>query len=83
MLCNQSSRFYCDADEVQGLMRLLMDEQGVREDAEERAALAGAATALEILSTQQLRYPKDFMAVFRSMLFHEYAKETDNEQEKR
>lgn len=72
MLCNQSSRFYCDADEVQGLMRLLMEEQGVRADAEERAALAGAATTLEILSTQQLRYPKDFMAVFRSMLFHEY-----------
>lgn len=81
MLCNQSSRFYCDADEVQGLMRLLMDEQAVRADAEERAAIAGAATTLEILSTQQLRYPKDFMAVFKSMLFHEYAKETDKEQE--
>ena len=62
-------------------MRLLMDEQTIREDAEERAALAGAAATLEILSTQQLRYPKDFMAVFRSMLFHEYAKETDKEQE--
>lgn len=81
MLCNQSSRFYCDTDEVAGLMRLLMDEQVIRADAEERAALAGAATTLEILSTQQLRYPKDFMAVFKSMLFHEYAKETDNEQE--
>lgn len=81
MLCNQSSRFYCDADEVQGLMRLLMDEQTIREDAEERAALAGAATTLEILSTQQLRYPRDFMAVFRSMLFHEYEKDTDKEQE--
>ena len=83
MLCNQSSRFYCDADEVQGLIRLMHDEQARRDDAEERAALAGAATTLEILSTQQLRYPKDFMAVFKSMLFHEYAKETDNEQEKR
>ena len=81
MLCNQSSRFYCDADEVQGLMRLLMDEQVIREDAEERAALAGAATTLEILSTQQLRYPRDFMAVFRSMLFHEYESKTDKEQE--
>lgn len=81
MLCNQSSRFYCDVDEIAGLMRLLMDEQTIREDAEERAALSGAAATLEILSTQQLRYPKDFMAVFRSMLFHEYAKETDKEQE--
>lgn len=81
MLCNQSSRFYCDSDEVAGLMRLLMDEQVIRADAEERAALAGAAATLEILSTQQLRYPRDFMAVFKSMLFHEYAKETDKEQE--
>lgn len=81
MLCNQSSRFYCDADEIAGLMRLLMDEQTIREDAEERAALSGAAATLEILSTQQLRYPRDFMAVFKSMLFYEYAKETDKEQE--
>lgn len=81
MLCSQSSRFYCDADEIAGLMRLLMDEQTIREDAEERAALAGAAATLEILSTQQLRYPRDFMAVFRSMLFHEYEKDTDKEQE--
>ena len=81
MLCTQSSRFYCDVDEIAGLMRLLMDEQTIREDAEERAALAGAAATLEILSTQQLRYPRDFMAVFKSMLFHEYAKETDKEQE--
>lgn len=81
MLCNQSSRFYCDVDEIAGLMRLLMDEQTIREDAEERAALSGAAATLEILSTQQLRYPRDFMAVFKSMLFHEYAKETDKEQE--
>ena len=81
MLCNQSSRFYCDADEVQGLMRLMLEEQAVREDAEECAALAGAAATLEILSTQQLRYPRDFMAVFRSMLFHEYESKTDKEQE--
>lgn len=75
MLCNQSSRFYCDSDEVAGLVRMLMEEQGARADAEERAALAGAATTLEILGSQQLRYPRDFMAVFKSMLFHEYETE--------
>ena len=49
MLCNQSSRFYCDADEVQGLI-----------------------ATLEILGAHQLRYPRDFMLVFKSMLFEEY-----------
>ena len=75
MLCNQSSRFYCDADEVAGLMRLMREEQARRTDPDERAALSGAITTLEILGSHQLRYPRDFMLVFRSMLFEEHETE--------
>lgn len=75
MLCNQSSRFYCDSDEVAGLIRLMHDEQARRTDAEERAALSGAITTLEILGSHQLRYPRDFMLVFKSMLFEERERE--------
>lgn len=78
MLCNQSSRFYCDADEVQGLVRLLMEERELRTNTEERAALTGAMTTLEILGAHQLKYPRDFMLVFKSMLFEEY--ETDRKE---
>ena len=75
----ESSRFYCDADEVQGLVRLMHEEREARTNAEERAALTGAMTTLEILGAHQLKYPRDFMLVFRSMLFEEY--ETDKDQE--
>ena len=75
MLCNQSSRFYCDSDEVAGLIRLMHDEQARRTDAEERAALSGAMTTLEILGSHQLGYPRDFMLVFKSMLFEERERE--------
>ena len=78
MLCSQSSRFYCDADEVQGLIRMLAEERELRADAEERAALTGAIATLEILGAHQLRYPRDFMLVFKSMLFEEY--ETDRKE---
>lgn len=78
MLCNQSSRFYCDSDEVQGLVRLMHEEREARTNAEERAALTGAMTTLEILGAHQLKYPRDFMLVFKSMLFEEY--ETDRKE---
>lgn len=73
MLCNQSSRFYCDSDEIEGLKKLLNDEEKERDSDFDSALCQGASIAIEILSTHQLRYPADFMTVFRAMAFGEYS----------
>lgn len=72
MLCNQSSRFYCDSDEIEGLKKLLCDEEKERDSDFDSALCQGALITLDILSTRQLRYPADFMVVFRAMAFGEY-----------
>lgn len=83
MLCNQSSRLYCDSDEIEGLKKLLNDEEKERDSDFDSALCQGALITLDILSTQQLRYPADFMVVFRALAFGEYSnqkKQTDKEQ---
>ena len=83
MLCNQSSRFYCDSDEIEGLKKLLGDEEKGRDSDFDSALCLGALITLDILSTHQLRYPADFMVVFRALAFGEYTstqkKPTDKE----
>lgn len=80
MLCNQSSRFYCDRDEVEGVQKLLADEEKERDSDFDSALCQGASITFEILSTHQLKYPADFMTVFRAMAFGEYKNANDKKE---
>lgn len=72
MLCNQSSRFYCDSQDVDGVIKLLLDEEEARGTDFECALCEGASITFKILQGHQLKTPSDFMTVFRLMAFGEH-----------
>ena len=43
MLCNQSSRFYCDEQDVEGVLKLLADEEKERDSDFDSALCQGAS----------------------------------------
>lgn len=72
MLCNQSSRFYCDDQDVEGVLKLLADEEKERDNDFDSALCQGASITFEILRSHRLNLAADFMVVFRAMAFGEY-----------
>lgn len=78
MLSNQTSRVYCDVDELNGL-RSMADRlaQSASEDGALQHAVAYEAVAntAHILATMRLNYPRDFMVVFERLQFGEEFKD--------
>lgn len=67
MLSNQTSRVYCDIEDLNYLADMLADAADGHEPGMAWAC-AGAALAVDILAHNRLQYAADFMAVFTSRL---------------
>lgn len=80
MFSNQTSRVYCDLDDLHGAAKLATEAAWAASDVEESAFYAGAAMTLQILSdTSRIQYPKDFMAVLDARGLGKYT--MDNKEE--
>lgn len=80
MLSNQTSRIYCDADEIKGLESLASRLAGMAHDAgSETHATAYQAVAItaHVLANCRLNYPRDFMIIFEQLMFGENYKEVE------
>ncbi len=72
MLSNQTSRIYCDADEMDGLESLAnrLAEKAMDSGYDEHAtAYKAVAITAHILASHRLNYPRDFMIVFERLFF--------------
>lgn len=80
MLCNQTSRIYCDIDELNGLETAArnMATQYAENDALQHAeAYQTIADVAHILATHRLNYPRDFFVVFERIHFENDFKEVE------
>lgn len=77
MFSNQTSRVYCDLDDLHGAAKLAAEAAWATSDIEESAFYAGAAMTLQILAdTSRIQYPKDFMAVLDARGLDKYQTDT-------
>lgn len=68
MFANQTSRVYCDAEDLEGGLNVLRRRMADAADPKTRWAYAGASMAIECMMLHRLNTQADFFAVFDRFL---------------
>lgn len=74
MFANQTSRVYCDAEDLEGGLNVLERRIGEADDERARWACVGARIAIECVLLHRLNTQADFFAVFDRFLTDEIEK---------
>ena len=74
MFANQTSRVYCDAEDLNGGLNVLERRIAEADDERMRWACVGARAAIECVLLHRLNTQADFFAIFDMLLTNEIEK---------